>query len=731
MGKWTRRGFITAGVAASGALIVGVAIRPGHRVPGLKQHVEGDGEALVNAWVKVGQDNKITAIIPQSEMGQGVMTALGMMLAEEMDADWSHFEMEQAPAIAEYANPHIIREFLIDDYSAPGFVDETLSGAFLTLAKSMGFQITGGSFSVRGTGTLGMQVAGAAAREMIIDVAAEQWGVDAASLRTENSKVFHDTTGRSANYADFAEAAGANKPPSHPKLKDPKTYRLIGTSQKRVDIPAKVTGTATFGIDTKLPGMKYAAVSAPSTLGNKVASVDDSAARAMPGVQNVIVLDDVVAVVADGYWQAKQALAALNIKSEITDADGLDSAGIFAQYRSDLDAAGDSDGDMDHSQGDVADAFKNARGRLEAEYQVPFLAHATMEPLNATAWVHDGKCEIWSGTQNPLGSRNNVAETIGFDPENVIMHNVFLGGGFGRRAYPDFTDMAARLAVEMPGTPIKMIWSREEDMQHDFYRPSAISRFRAALDENGSPTAWDNVFVHKHDPSEASLIPYEINNQLIRSVESPTHIRFGPWRSVDHSQHGFFIESFVDELAAEANADPYEYRKKLLTGQPQMVAVLDAAARLGNWGTELPDGHGRGIALVKAFGTIVAQVAEVAVENDGVAVKKVACVADPGTAVNPDSFVAQMESGIIYGLTAAMYGNITVRDGGIEQSNFHDYEMIRMDTAPDISVEIINSGGIHGGAGEPGTPPIAPAVTNAIFAAVGRRIRTLPIAENL
>lgn len=731
MGKWTRRGFITAGVAVGGTLVVGVAIRPGHRVPDLKEHVEGEDESLINAWVKVGSDNKVTAIIPQSEMGQGVLTALGMMLADEMDADWSNFEMEEAPAIPEYANPHIIREFLVDDYTAPGIVEGTLSGAFMAIAKSMSFQITGGSFSVRGTGTLGMQVAGAAAREMLINAAANTWNVDAASLRTENSVIYHDASGRSATYAEFAAKAGENAPPSHPKLKNPSDYKLIGKSQPRVDIPAKVNGTAEFGIDTKLPGMKYAAVSAPGTLGNQIASIDDTAAKSMPGVHEVMNMGDFVAVVADGFWQAKQALEAVEITAEKNDADKLDSVGIFAQYRRDLDAAGSDGGSADLDKGDVGAALANAASTFEAEYQVPFLAHATMEPMNATALVRDGKCEIWCGTQNPLGARNNAAEQIGFDPEDVVVHNSFLGGGFGRRAYPDFTDMAARIAVEMPGTPVKMIWSREEDTQHDFYRPSAISRFKAAINEDGTPAAWDNVFVHKHDPSEASLIPYAIDNQLIRSVDSSTHIRFGPWRSVDHSQHCFFTESFIDELANNANADPYQYRRSLLAGKPRHIAVLDAAAKLSKWGEPIAEGRGRGIALVEAFGTIVAEVAEVSVQDGIVTVHKVACVADPGLAVNPDNYVSQMESGIIYGLTAAMYGNITIQDGAVEQSNFHDYEMIRMDTAPDISVEIINSGGIHGGAGEPGTPPIAPAVANAVFAATGKRVRTLPISENL
>ncbi|MEO1360360.1 MAG: molybdopterin cofactor-binding domain-containing protein, partial [Pseudomonadota bacterium] len=686
-------------------------------------------ETLVNVWVKLDQDNTITAIVPHSEMGQGVFTSMAQMLADEMDADWEKVEFEQAPAHEAYANYPLGREFIMGGAKVPGFVQDSLNGGFLKIAQSMGLQITGGSTAVRFTGMGGMRIAGAAAREMIVKAAAKTWNVSASELRTANSYVYADSLGLSAPYSDFALEAAKYSPPTQPKLKSVADYTLMGKSLPRFDIPAKTDGTAEFGIDVDLPGMKYAAVMGPPVLGAETQSIDDTSARSMPGVIKIVDKGTFVAVVADGYWQAENAIRQLNVTWSQTGAETLNQSDIFSKMRTAIEEA-DGKGKEDVAVGNVTRAENAAARVYEAEYTVPFLAHAAMEPLNATAWVREGQIDLWSGLQNPLAVRNEIAETFDVKAKNVTVHNVLLGGGFGRRAMPDYPLMAVQIAQEFDH-PIKMIWSREEDTRQDWYRPASVSRFKAALDEQGMPLSWDNLFTEKHDPPEASHIPYKIDNQLIHYANAEHHIRFGPWRSVDHTQHGFFIESFVDELADQAGMDGYAYRRKLLEHSPRYTAVLDAAAKAANWGRDVPEGRGLGIALVDSFGTVVAQVVEVDVTGPEPKVVHVWCAADPGYAMNPDGFVAQIESGIIYGLTAALYGDITIDNGAVVQSNFHDYPMLRIDQAPEISVEIINSGAQIGGGGEPGTPPIAPALANAVFAATGVRVRSQPIANVL
>jgi isoquinoline 1-oxidoreductase beta subunit len=727
MGKWTRRGFIAAGLVGGGVLAVGVGIREGHRAPKLAAMMTDENETLVNVWVKLDRDNTITAIVPHSEMGQGVFTSMAQMLADEMDADWEKVRFEQAPAHEAYANYPLGREFILGDAKVPGFVQDSLNGGFLKIAQSMGLQITGGSTAVRFTGMGGMRIAGAAAREMIVKAAAKTWKVNASELRTENSYVHADSLGLSAPYSDFAIQAAKYAPPTQPKLKSVADYKLMGKSLPRFDIPAKTDGAAEFGIDVDLPGMKYAAVMGPPVLGAETTGVDDTYARDMPGVVKILDKGTFVAVVADGYWQAENAIRQLDIGWTETGAETLNQGDIFTRMRTAMDEASGK-GKEDVAIGNVRKAETNAARIYEAEYSVPFLAHAAMEPLNATAWVRDGQIDLWSGLQNPLAVRNEIAETFDVKAKDVTVHNVLLGGGFGRRAMPDYPLMAVQIAQDFDH-PVKMIWSREQDTQQDWYRPASVSRFKAALDENGMPLSWDNLFTEKHDPPEASHIPYKIDNQLIHYANAEHHVRFGPWRSVDHTQHGFFIESFVDELADQAGMDGYEYRRKLLAHSPRYTAVLDAAAKAANWGREVPEGRGLGIALVDSFGTVVAQVVEVDVTGPEPKVVHVWCAADPGYAMNPDGFVAQIESGIIYGLTAAFYGDITIENGAVVQSNFHDYPMLRIDQAPEISVEIINSGEKVGGGGEPGTPPIAPALANAVFAATGVRVRSQPIAN--
>jgi isoquinoline 1-oxidoreductase beta subunit len=729
MGKWTRRAFLTTGVLAGGGLIVGVAIRPGHRTPKLAKFMQGDDEILINAWVKILPDNSIKVIVPHAEMGQGVHTALPMMLADEMDANWSMVSMEQAPAHEEYATFHVARQFVLPS-QAPGIVEDTLKGAFLKISQGMSMQITGGSFSVRSTGVLGMRAAGAAARALLIEAAAEAWGVPASEIRTENSYLHHDKTAKSEAYFKFAEAAASKKGAALPDLKSPDQFKLMGSSIKRFDIPAKVDGTATFGIDVDIPGMKYATVRAAPVFGSTVVSIDSKKAEQLPGVIKIVDLGSAVGVVAESYWQAKKAIAQVDVTFSKGDADKIDSNAVFAQFARDMDAAVEHGNEQkDYKVGDARGVLADSDDVFEAEYKVPYLAHATMEPLNCTAWVRDGTIELWSGLQNPLGVRDYIAEEFGYEKNLVKINNVYLGGGFGRRSLDDYPHQAVQLALAIPGVPIKMIWSREEDTQQDFYRPAVMSRFRASLKGNGDPLAWENQFVDKHEPIEAPTIPYAVDNQFIHYTDSPTHVRFGPWRSVDHTQHAFFTESFIDELAHKAGKDPYQYRRDLLQHKPRVLKVLDAAASMANWGRELPQGWSLGIALQYSFNSIVAEVVELDASGRKPKVNKVFCAIDAGFAVNPDGLIAQMESGIIYGLTAALYGEITLREGAVVQSNFHDYKMLRMDETPEIRVEIINSGESLGGGGEPGTPPIAPALTNAIFAATGKRIRELPISK--
>lgn len=730
MGKWTRRAFVTTGIVAGGALAIGVAIRPGNRSSRVAKLVAGDGDSLINIWLKLGTDNSVTAIIPHAEMGQGVHTTLAMMLADELDADWSLVRMQEAPAVSEYANYALARGYALGDKEFPEWLVPTVDGFFLQATKFMNLQITGGSTSTPTTGQHAMRIAGAAAKAVLLQAAAESWQVPAEELRAEKSFIVHDGSQRRAPFAEFATKAAELDAPVAPRLKSPDEFRIMGTDVQKLDVPAKVDGSALFGIDTILPGMKYATVRAAPVFGTQVESFDSTAIQDLPGIRRVVNLGDAVAVVADGYWQAKQAVEGLPVTFSKSDNEARSQQEIFQQFAEALDSAtANGTEQTDFESGDTKAAMATANSTYTAEYRVPYLAHAPMEPMNCTAWIHDGICELWLGTQNPLGFAADVAKAIDFDIDNVKVHNQYLGGGFGRRAFSDYAVQAARIALESP-YPVKLIWSREEDMRHDHYRQASISRFKAALDGDGAPIAWENQFVDKHDPVEAPYIPYGIANQYIHFADSPTHVPWGFWRSVDHSLHAFFTESFIDELAVNAGQDPYRYRRELLADATRFRDVLDLAASKSEWDRPLPAHHGRGIAIHKSFGTIVAQVVEVQVSDGRVRVQRVVCAVDAGFAMHPDGMKAQMESGIAYGLTAALYGDISIRNGAVAQSNFHDYPMLRMSEAPDIETYIINSGESLGGAGEPGTPAIAPALANAIFNATGKRIRELPVMHH-
>lgn len=727
MGKWSRRAFISLGVLSGGALVLGIAIRPGNRAKKVKGFIGNIDETVLNIWVKIAADNTITVIVPHAEMGQGTHTTLAMMLADEMDADWSKVKVMEAPSDKEYANYALAKGFILKNKKLPSFLTDTLNGTFLAITKQMGLQITGGSSSVRFTGTYAMRIAGAAVKEVLMKAAADLWKLPVEELQAQKSHVLHEKTKQSIPYASLAESALELKQDVNPRLKSPDEYTLMGTSPKRLDAPAKVNGTANFGIDVKLPNMKYASIKASPVFGSKLKSVDEAVISSMKGVQKVVSLETAVAVIADSYWLASSAINKLPITFEDSSKASISQNDIYKTYLECFEKA-NKDGDQieDVHKGDMANTFLAGEKQLSAEYRVPFLAHATMEPMNCTAHMHDGICELWLGSQNPLGFAKSVAEVLDIPIDKVKVYNQYLGGGFGRRSVPDVAIQAALLAQEVD-YPVKLIWSREEDIRQDHYREANISRFKASLNQEGMVTGWENQFMFKNEPPEAPHIPYAIKNQFIHYTETENPIPWGFWRSVDSSMHGFFTESFMDELAVKANKDPYEFRREHLEDSPRHLKVLDLAAEKANWSSSLSSNWGRGISIHKSFGTIVAQVVEVEIIKGKVKVHRVVCAADPGYAFHPDGFVAQMESGIIYGLTAAIYGEINIENGAVVESNFHDYEMLRMNECPTIETYIISSDNFPGGAGEPSTPGIAPALTNAIFSATGQRIRELPI----
>jgi isoquinoline 1-oxidoreductase beta subunit len=738
MGKWTRRAVLSAGVVGGTGLMVGVSVRPGNPTETAGHLVAGEGESLLHIFLKIDSDNRATAILPHSEMGQGAQTALTQMLAEELDADWNLIQFVEAPAEAAFANYAFGRGYLFKGVEFPDAIVPTVDGLVMKLADSMGMQVTGGSMSIRATGQYCVRAAGASVREMLVKTAAKGWGVPAREIRTEKSKLYHDKSGRSAAYAEFAAAAAQITPSSTPRLKKTSEFSVMGQSKQRLDIPSKVDGTAIFAMDVKRPGMLYAAVRRSPVFGGSLRRIDDREARAMNGVIDVVTLpgsfaeglvgaysaSDSVAVVADSYWKAEKALNALEIEWNNQGNDTVSSSSIFEQFDRDIAAATDRQTDV--ALGDANTAFEDARMVLTADYRVPYLAHSCMEPPNATAEVSLDRAEIWIGCQNPLGFRQHIAAQLGMDVESVTLHNHFMGGGFGRKSNADYGVQAALIAQAV-GRPVQLVYSRQEDIRQDFYRPAVQSRFKAGLDNSGKLVAWHNTYVDKRDPVEAPLIPYAVTTQDIGHVASPTHVPFGAWRSVDHSQHGFFTESFVDEVAHAAGKDPYEYRAEMLKDNPRLLAVLKRVAAEANWGSPLDAGRGRGISLQESFGSVVGQVIEVTVSGGKTWVDRVVAVIDAGFAVTPDGVKAQVESGIIYGLTAAMYGDITIQNGAVAQSSFADYDAIRMHDAPVIETHIINSGADIGGAGEPGTPGVAPALANAIFDATGKRIRTLPV----
>ena len=688
-------------------------------------------QVWLTSWVSVNPDNTITVLIPHAEMGQGVLTSLPMMLAEELEADWSLMDVRQAPAEEMYVTDKVAQGFSFGALDVPKPLQRLLDYSFYKASGMRDVQLTGGSASVRFTGEWGMRVAGAAAKDMLLRAAADRWQVAQSECRAELSHIYHDAGGRSARYADLAAAAAEFTPSLTPALKAKQDYVLCGRPVPRTDLAEKVGGAPIYAIDLRLDNMKVAAIRHAPVFGAGIASLDTGSAGSLPGVADVLQIPGAVVVTADNYWRAAKALSGLAVEFGDGGDGGFSCERMYRDFRAALDGG---EFVADHEQGDVAGPVSGSAGLVQAEYRVPFLSHAAMEPVNCVAWRRDGRLELWAGVQDPLGVRALAARTAAMDMENVVVHPYQLGGSFGRKSSfgGNFIRDAVHTAMRV-SYPVKLVWSREEDIRHDNYRPSEVSRFEAQLDAGGKPLTWLNRYtdIGLNGDGEAALIPYAIRHQQIGRVACETPVPLGYWRSVQHSGQGFFTESFMDELAQHAARDPLEYRLALLEKQPRHQAVLRLAAEKIGWGKALPDNSGMGLAVVASFGSIVAQAVQVSVMGDRLRVEKVVAAVDPGEVINPAIARDQVESGIIYGLTAALYGDITVDQGRVKQSNFHDYRMVRMDNAPSMEVYFIESGAAIGGMGEVGTPPLAPALCNAICAATGQRLRTLPLQDHL
>jgi len=711
----SRRDFVTVLATAGGGLLLGW--RAGEPSRAAMTAASAAPPAFVpNAFIRIGSDSRVTMIMNQVEMGQGTYTSMPMLLAEELEVGLDQVQLEHAPPNDTlYANP------------------------------LFGDQETGGSSSVRSFYEP-LRRAGATARTMLVAAAAQTWDVDPTSCRAKRGVVTHPPSGRTLTYGALAEMAATLPVPEKVPLKDPKDFTLIGTPAKRLDAPDKVNGKAQYGIDVRLPGMRIATVAASPVLGGKVAGLDEAKAMAIPGVRQIVNLDDVVAVVADHMWAAKQGLAALAIRWD----DGPNGGVSTADVVQGLDTASQQPGAVARTQGNAAAALASAAKKIDAVYQVPFLAHAPLEPMNCTVHVEKDRCEVWTGSQTLTRAQGAAARVTGLPLEQVVVHNHLLGGGFGRRLEYDYVTQAVRIGQQVEG-PVKVVWTREEDMQHGFYRPYYYDRMAAGLDAGGTPVAWTHRLVgpaivarylppgfrNGIDPDAVGAaveLLYDIpaiQVEFVRHEEPVLNTTF--WRGVGPTHNVFVIESFIDELAAAAKADPVEYRRSLLGKAPRARAVLDLAAKAAGWGQPLPAGRGRGVALLfSGWGSYLAEVAEVEVTKAGeLRVHRIVCAVDCGTVINPDTVKAQIEGGVNFGISGALWGEVTLKNGRVEQSNFHNYRVLRMNEAPTIEVHLVRNLEAPGGIGEPGTSITAPALANAIFAATGKRLRTLPVKDQL
>ena len=708
----SRRRFLSVSAAVGGGLLIGFTTGPSIGTADAAQNVASP-PFTPNAFVRIGADGQIVLTMPYVEMGQGTYTSIPMLIAEELEVSLSQVRVEHAPPDEKlYANP------------------------------LLGVQATGNSNAVRGAWQP-LRQAGATARTMLVSAAAKRWNVDPASCRALSGVVIHAPTGRKLKYGDLAADAARMPVPANVALKRPEDFKLIGTPAKRLDTPSKVNGTAIYGIDVRPPGVKIATLAQSPVFGGRVKSVDDAKAKSVKGVRQIVRLDDAVAVVADHMGAAKKGLAALVIEWDDGPHANLDTRQIVAE----LEKATLKSGAVAQNIGDADKALAGAATKVEAIYQVPFLAHATMEPMNCTVHVRKDGCEIWVGNQALARVQATAAKTTGLPLDKVVVHNHLIGGGFGRRLEIDGVTRAVQIAMQVEG-PVKVVWTREEDIQHDMYRPCFFDRLSAGLDGNGMPVAWNNRFAGSSiiarwlppgfnngldpDTTEGAIdLVYALPNVHVEYVRvEPPGIPTAFWRSVGPSHNVFVTESFIDELAVAAKQDPVAYRRALLDKSPRAKAVLELAAEKAGWGRPLPERVGRGVSVQFVFATYLAQVAEVEVAKDGaVRVRRVVCAVDCGTVVNPDTVRAQIQSAVIFGITAALHGEITLKGGRVEQSNFHDYQMLRMSETPAIEVYIVNSSEPPGGMGEAGTSAITPAVTNAIHAATGTRVRKLPVAN--
>jgi len=703
----SRRRLLQVGAAAGGGLMLSLSLPfPSHRA----EAAVAD-EFAPNAFIRIGSDGRIILIMPYVEMGQGTYTSIPMLIAEELDVNLKQVQLEHAPPNEKlYANP------------------------------LLGVQATGGSDALRGAWKP-LREAGATARIMLVAAAAKRWDVDPKSCRAQDGEVAHVPTGRRLKYGELAAEAAKMPVPAGVTLKAPEDFKLIGTPAKRLDAPAKVNGTAVFGIDVHPPGVKVATLVQSPVFGGRVKNLDDTAAKAVKGVRQIVRLDDAISVVADHMGAAKKGLAALNIEWD----DGPHAKLTTADVARELEQATLGSGAVAQNIGDADKALASVTTKIEAIYQAPFLAHATMEPMNCTVHFRKDACEIWIGSQAVARVQAMAAKAAGLPPEKVIVHNHLIGGGFGRRLEADGAVRAVEIARHVDG-PVKVIWTREEDIQHDMYRPYWFDRLSAGLDEQGRPVVWKNRFAGSSviarwlppgfkdgldpDSTEGAIdLVYDLPNFRVEYVRlEPPGIPTAFWRSVGPSHNVFVTESFIDEMAAAAKQDAVAYRRALLDKSPRAKAVLDLAAEKAGWGQALPKGSGRGVSLQFVFGSYLAQVAEVEVSKEGtVRVRRVVCAVDCGTVVNPDTVQAQIQSGIIFGATAALYGEITLKNGRVEQTNFDTYQVLRMNQAPAIEVHIVKSAEPPGGLGESGTSAIVPAIANAIFAATGKRLRKMPV----
>ncbi|HEX7889398.1 MAG TPA: xanthine dehydrogenase family protein molybdopterin-binding subunit [Ramlibacter sp.] len=741
------------GTASAGALVVGWLSLPQRSRVGLAGLMApGEGDIALNGWIKILPDGGVVLAMPRSEMGQGVHTALPQLAAEELDVPLSAMRIEQAGWDAIYGNVAVLQGNLpfhpLEEEREDGF-GRTRAGRWLVgkVARELGINATGGSTSVADAWEV-VRLAAATARASLVGAASLQWKLPVEELRVSNGVVSH-ASGRSATYGELARVASAT-PPGQVLLKDRKDWRVIGKPAPRLDVPAKVNGSARFGIDVRLPGMRYAAVRLAPQIGGQPGRIDAKAALAMPGVDRLVMLPAYAgstagfAVVAQSHWHARQAAQAVEVEWRAPAHAGPDSRASVRTLEAALD---EGDGYRFYGKGEPEPSGLRS---FEATYHAPYLAHATLEPMNATARVHGNRVEVWAPTQVPQMCREAAARVAGVPVDHVDLHVTLLGGGFGRRLEVDYVAQAVRIAQDMPGEPVQMIWSREEDTRHDFYRPMHVARLRAAIGPAGEPvglhvrSAGDAIsprWMERVLPSLAGPIdlpdktaseglfdqPYGFERQRIEHVFTRTGVPVGFWRSVGHSHNAFFMEAFVDELAAELNQDPLEFRRSLLRKAPRHLAVLDLAAeKAGWWLRQLPPGRARGLALHESFGSVVAQIAEVSLEKGQPRVHRVTCAIDCGTVVNPQIVAQQLEGAVVFGLTAALHGRIDIHEGAVQQGNFPDYPMLRLASAPSVETWIAASDRPPSGVGEPGVPPIAPAVANALFALTGKRYRSLP-----